>query len=65
MHAYEEARNHMKYKQTLLIAWLLIIVFAVLLFDLHIVTHQGLGIFEDGSFIVGNITGCLPNNLCN
>ena len=27
--------------------------------------HAGMIIFEDGSFILGPVTGCLPGGICN
>lgn len=43
------------------IAWLITILCLIILFDIQI----GFELFEDGSFIISKLTGCIPFTLCN
>ena len=60
----------MKTKLALLITWLLIaaaLVYPWLAFDMQVTTifHPGMYVFEDGSFSLVRVTGCIPGMMCN
>ena len=59
----------MKTKLALLLTWLLItaaLVYLWLAFDMQVTTifHPGM-YFEDGSFSLVRVTGCIPGMMCN
>jgi len=44
---------------------LTIITILIIVFDLGIYQHSAWALFEDGSFLLGKIGGCIPMTLCN